>query len=444
MNRRYPSLLYVFRWAVFTLLVGAAVGSLLGRTLEGLCVGLVLVLLHWARQLHRAQRWIAEPSEEPPEGFGVWGQLFDGIYLLQRRNREDRQRLESALDYLQDSLASMRDAAVIVDRRHNIAWSNDSADFLLGIKFPEDRGQPVLNLIRQPKFHQYFEMDAPDAPLRIDPTTEGERCLQFELSTFGEGDRLIFVRDVTQQYRLEQMRRDFVGNVSHELRTPLTVIKGYIDTLQNVPQFEEARFQRPLVQMNEQTARMENLLKDLLWLSRIESAETLRKTALTDVAQLVGETVNELCAAYADRDIRLTVDSGALVLGDRQELHSAFSNLIINALKYSDADQPVDVRWFEHEGRAVFSVLDRGMGIAKRHLPRLTERFYRVDKSRSQRIGGTGLGLAIVKHVATSHQAELTIDSELGRGSEFALSFEIAAQEADEVPIASGAISVSS
>ena len=443
MNRRYPSLLYVFRWAVVTVAAGLAIGSVVGFPLEGLCAGLVLVLVHWARQLYNAQRWIADPSQEPPEGFGVWGQLFDGIYLLQRRNREDRQRLESALDYLQDSLASMRDAAVIVDRRHNIAWSNDSADFLLGIKFPEDRGQPVLNLIRQPKFHQYFELETPDGPLRIDPTTEGERCLQFELSTFGEGDRLIFVRDVTQQYRLEQMRRDFVGNVSHELRTPLTVIKGYIDTLQNIPQFEELRFQRPLVQMNEQTARMENLLKDLLWLSRIESAETLRKTALTDVAQLVGETVNELRAAYGDREIRLTVGSGALVLGDRQELHSAFSNLIINALKYSGDDQPVDVSWCERDGRAVFSVVDRGMGIAKRHLPRLTERFYRVDKSRSQRIGGTGLGLAIVKHVATSHQAELTIDSELGRGSEFSLSFDMAVRDADEAFIVSDPDSVS-
>ena len=443
MNRRYPSLLYVFRWAVVTVVAGLAIGSVVGFPLEGLCAGLVLVLVHWARQLYNAQRWIADPSQEPPEGSGVWGQLFDGIYLLQRRNREDRQRLESALDYLQDSLASMRDAAVIVDRRHNIAWSNDSADFLLGIKFPEDRGQPVLNLIRQPKFHQYFELETPDGPLRIDPTTEGERCLQFELSTFGEGDRLIFVRDVTQQYRLEQMRRDFVGNVSHELRTPLTVIKGYIDTLQNIPQFEELRFQRPLAQVNEQTARMENLLKDLLWLSRIESAETLRKTALTDVAQLVGETVNELRAAYGDREIRLTVGSGALVLGDRQELHSAFSNLIINALKYSENDQPVDVSWCERDGRAVFSVVDRGMGIAKRHLPRLTERFYRVDKSRSQRIGGTGLGLAIVKHVATSHQAELTIDSELGRGSEFSLSFEMAVRDADEAFIVSDPVSVS-
>lgn len=443
MNRRYPSLLYVFRWAVVTVVAGLAIGSVLGFPLQGLCAGLVLVLVHWARQLYNAQRWIADPSQEPPEGFGVWGQLFDGIYLLQRRNREDRQRLESALDYLQDSLASMRDAAVIVDRRHNIAWSNDSADFLLGIKFPEDRGQPVLNLIRQPKFHQYFELETPDGPLRIDPTTEGERCLQFELSTFGEGDRLIFVRDVTQQYRLEQMRRDFVGNVSHELRTPLTVIKGYIDTLQNIPQFEEPRFQRPLAQMNEQTARMENLLKDLLWLSRIESAETLRKTAVTDVAQLVGETVNELRAAYGDREIRLNVSSGALVLGDRQELHSAFSNLIINALKYSEIDQSVDVSWCERDGRAVFSVVDRGMGIAKRHLPRLTERFYRVDKSRSQRIGGTGLGLAIVKHVATSHQAELTIDSELGQGSEFSLSFEMAVRDADEAFIVSDVASAS-
>lgn len=401
-----------------------AVGWLLDYTLIGLIVGLAAVVGFWAYQLRLVQRWLDNPEGEPPEGYGLWGLILDNVFLLQRRSREAQSQLESALDYLQDSLASMRDASVIVDARGNIAWANESAHFLLGIRFPDDRGQPVLNLIRMPKFHKFFAEEDYSSPLRILPSAEGEHCLQFEISRFGAGDRLIFIRDVTDNYRLEQMRRDFVGNVSHELRTPLTVIRGYIDTLLGMEQFAEAHLQKPLLQMNEQAQRMENLLKDLLWLSRIESIETLRKTELLDVAGLIEETVAEIRTAYAEREVNLSIECSDRVLGDYMELHSAFSNLILNALKYSE-DEPVDVRWYRQGGRAIFSVTDRGLGIAAHHIPRLTERFYRVDKSRSQRTGGTGLGLAIVKHVATSHQSELHIDSEVGRGSTFSLAFPV-------------------
>lgn len=391
-----------------------------------LALALALVLAYWGYQLRLVQRWLDSPESDPPEGIGLWGRILDNIYLLQRRNREAQSRLESALDYLQDSLASMRDASIIVDSRGNIAWANESAGFLLGIHFPADRGQPLLNLIRQPRFQTYFETEDYTQPLRITPTVDGERCLQFEISRFGAGDRLIFVRDVTENFRLEQMRRDFVGNVSHELRTPLTVIKGYIDTLLSLEEGASPRLARPLSQMSDQAERMETLLKDLLWLSRIESVETLRKTEAIDVASLVRSTVTELRTGYPDREITLEVDGSAHVLGDRSELHSAFSNLIINALKYSDKSEPVDVSWRVADGCGEFAVVDRGVGIPAEHLPRLTERFYRVDKSRSQRIGGTGLGLAIVKHVATSHQADLNIDSIPGKGSRFALHFPLA------------------
>jgi two-component system phosphate regulon sensor histidine kinase PhoR len=235
------------------------------------------------------------------------------------------------------------------------------------------------------------------------------------------GDRLVFARDVTRTFRLEQMRRDFVGNVSHELRTPLTVIKGYIETLQSLEEFSATRFQRPLEQMSQQALRMENLVTDLLWLSRIEAVETLRKTELIDVPALIVGIVAELQPAFPDRLIALNQESEAAIRGDERELHSALSNLVINALKYSDGD--VRLRWWSTENSAMFSVSDMGIGIEPHHIARLTERFYRVDKSRSNAGGGTGLGLAIVKHVANSHQAELTIDSEVGVGSCFSLAF---------------------
>ncbi|MEY2909121.1 MAG: phosphate regulon sensor histidine kinase PhoR [Pseudomonadota bacterium] len=411
------------RISLWTALCGL-LGGLLGQPVIGIATGLLGVVLYWGYHLRRIRRWLDRPEGEPPEGSGLWGVILDNIYLLQRRNLETQSRLKSSLDYLQDSLASMRDAAIIVDSRGNIAWANESCHFLLGITFPADRGQPLLNLIREPKFQHYFETDDYSDPLRIIPSAEGERCLQFEISHFGVGDRLVFVRDVTETFRLEQMRRDFVGNVSHELRTPLTVIKGYIDTLQGLEAFTQPRYQRPLQQMSEQTHRMETMIKDLLWLSRIETLEMQRKSERIDVPGLIHETVSELSAGYASRKLHLDISCDAMVMGDRQELHSAFSNLIINALKYSEDD--VNIRWSCEGEIAVFAVADRGPGIARQHLPRLTERFYRVDKSRSQRVGGTGLGLAIVKHVATAHQAELKIDSMLGQGSTFALWFPIA------------------
>ncbi len=399
---------------------GFVMGALFGRPVWGVCAALIFILARWSYQLRAVHRWMAEPSAEPPETGGVWGLILDNIYQLQRRNREAQQRLETALDYLQDSLAAMRDAALIVDAQENIAWANDSAEFLLGIKFPDDQGRPLVNLIRSPIFQSYFEVGDFSNPLRLLPISEGDRCLHFEIARFGAGDRLIFARDVTENYRLEQMRRDFVGNVSHELRTPLTVIKGYVDTLQAMDEFQNARLQRPLEQMSQQTSRMENLIRDLLWLSRIETVETLRKTELLDVSILIEEIVVQLGSAYPDREIRISLENDVQVRGDRSELHSALSNLIVNALKYSDSE--VVVTCCRHEDRAVFSVSDTGIGIAQQHIARLTERFYRVDKSRSNERGGTGLGLAIVKHVAASHQADFQIESELGIGSCFRLS----------------------
>ena len=393
----------------------------LGQPLLGICAALLAVLIRWSFQLRGIHQWMNEPSADPPEGTGAWGHVLDNIYQLQRRNREAQLRLESALDYLQDSLSAMRDAAVIVDSREDIAWANDSADFLLGIKFPDDQGRPLRNLIRSPLFQDYFEADDYSNPLRSPPTAEGDRCLHFEVARFGAGDRLVFCRDITENYRLEQMRRDFVGNVSHELRTPLTVIKGYVDTLRGMDEFSEPRFSRPLEQMGQQTTRMENLVRDLLWLSRIESVETLRKTEKLDMSALIADIVAQIEPAYSNRHIQVELKSGSRVLGDRSELQSALSNLMINALKYSE--ETIEVCWRDEEGRAVFSVTDRGIGIGQQHISRLTERFYRVDKSRSNDKGGTGLGLAIVKHVAASHQAELLIESELGVGSCFSLSF---------------------
>ena len=203
------------RSVVAILLVGLGIGFILDAPGWGVALGLGVILSLWSYQLLRVQRWMLDPTVEPPKAGGIWGLFLDNIYAIQRRYREAQLRLESTLDYLQDSLAAMRDAAIIVDPHANVAWANDSADFLLGINFPSDQGQPLLNLISSIDFREYFETDDYSDPLRVLPEGYRGRCLQFEVARFGMGDRLVFARDVTRTFRLEQMRRDFVGNVSH-------------------------------------------------------------------------------------------------------------------------------------------------------------------------------------------------------------------------------------
>lgn len=404
-------------------LLGAALGILLDDIALGLLCSALALLVFWYVQLFRVERWLAQPDREPPEARGIWGRLLDHIYRLQRQSKEAQGRLEFSIQYLQDSLKSVRDAAIITDPWGNIAWVNDSAESLLGISLNDDVGRPLVNLMRIRELSQYLSLADYSQPLRLLPTSEREACLQVEVSTFSGGDRLIFVKDISEQYKLEVMRRDFVGNVSHELRTPLTVLKGYVENIQSLESELVDQIARPLAQMEMQVVRMEVLLKDLLWLSRIESIEGADKTSPINMASLVNEIAEDLRAAWPQRELICSMEYDGMILGDAVELHSAVSNLVVNALKYSGADSSVMIRWSRVDGQPTLSVIDEGEGIEPQHIPRLTERFYRVDKSRSQNTGGTGLGLAIVKHVALSHNAELVISSVYGKGSEFALAF---------------------
>lgn len=405
------------------IIAGGAVGWLFGHPFLGMALVMLTQVAYWLYQLLRIHRWLDDPEQSPPEGLGIWGEVYDQIYHLQRRNRESYARLQSTVDYLQDSFAAMRDGVVMVDEDGAIEWSNAAAQHLLGLQYPRDRGQSLLNLVRIPEFHRYILAGEFSEPLQLRVSGEAPQVLQIEVTPFGDGDRLVFVRDITKMARLEQMRRDFVGNVSHELRTPLTVIKGYIDTILANSDNLDARFVRPLEQMDQQAQRMENLLKDLLWLSRIEGVRNRAKQERVDVVALLEELEDELQTSHPERRLELQLDTHQTVQGDYRELHSAVSNLVLNAFKYSPDETLVTVSWRQRGERCELSVRDRGIGIPESHIPRVTERFYRVDDSRSSRSGGTGLGLAIVKHVAAAHRAELKIDSAAGQGSTFTLVF---------------------
>jgi two-component system phosphate regulon sensor histidine kinase PhoR len=386
-----------------------------------LMLGVAGLAVSWGWQLARLYRWFSQPDDLPPiGGAGVRGVLHD-VYVLRSRGPAASAQRQRSQPYLKDSLASMRDAALIINSDNRLVWCNDAAEYLLGIRFEEEEGRPLSDVVPGKQLKRYVKKEIFQKPLRVKPGPDPEFCLQFEFSRFGANDRLVFVKDVTEQDKLERMRRDFVGNVSHELRTPLTVIKGYIETLQSLADVADKTLHRSLSSMDTQVIRMERLIEDLLWLSRIESVEGERKDDEIHVVDALVDIRDGLAAAWPERDIELDIRCDHRILGSALELRSAISNLVVNALKYSD--ETVTIRWIDSVVGPSLSVEDAGEGIEAKHIPRLTERFYRVEKSRSQETGGTGLGLAIVKHVAVSHDAKLFVDSEVGKGSVFRLVF---------------------
>ena len=410
---------------ILLLLIAAGIGWAFDAVAVALIGVLTFVVFGYLWQLRRVLQWIDHPESEPPEGSGIWGMMLDQMYAIQRHNRDARSRLQHTVDYLRDSFRSLRDGALLIDQKGLIEWSNSSAEYLLGLRYPQDKGQNLLSLVRYPEFSSYLISADYAEPLTFSTNDFPARHLQVEVSSFGIGDRLILVRDVTQLVQIEQTRQDFVGNVSHELRTPLTVISGYVDTLLAQSEMLPPPFVKPLEQMAQQSQRMENLVRDLLWLSKIEATTTKKRVReQVDLIALCHEVVEDLRGGYPQRtiDFQCRVQR-AKIEGDYRELFSAISNLVVNALKYSADDKAVAVTLSQHDGTLRIDVRDQGVGIAEEHIPRLTERFYRVDESRSFAGGGTGLGLAIVKHVAASHEAQLKIESQLGVGSCFSLLF---------------------
>ncbi|MBF7728747.1 phosphate regulon sensor histidine kinase PhoR [Pseudomonas sp. N040] len=406
-------------------------GWISGQFGWAVAIGLGGYLLWLLRELLRLQRWLREAQSEdspPPDSHGLIGEIFDSIYHLQRRNARNRERLQAVIQRIQDSTAALNDAVIMLDNRGGLEWWNPAAETLLGLQVAKDTGQPITNLVRHPGFAEYFRRGDFSEPLELTSPVNEQRRLQLQITRYGNQDHLLVVRDITRIHLLDQMRKDFVSNVSHELRTPLTVIVGYLETLLDHTDQFSPRWVRALQQMHGQAQRMQNLLNDLLLLARLESTghpAEVQAVALEPLLQLILNDARALSAGQ--HTISLEVDGDARLLGSEAELHSAFSNLVFNAVKYTPAQGRIAIRWWSDALGGHLAVADSGIGIEARHLPRLAERFYRVDASRSSSTGGTGLGLAIVKHVLLRHDARLEITSRPGQGSTFICHFAPAA-----------------
>lgn len=404
----------------------ALVGFWLNHVVWALLLGSLLYLFWMVWQIRRLNKWLLRNNDEPPpESSGIWGDLFDNIYHLQRRQVQEKNSLQAVINRVQETSAALRDGVIVLDWRGCLDWWNPSAQRLLGFH-SSDQGKSVINFIRHPKFVNYFEEGSYNEPLEIPSPRFTSKRLQFQITRFGRNERLIVVRDVTQLHKLEQMRQDFVANVSHELRTPLTVISGYLETLSDSGANLSPPWRKALDQMQQQSKRMSLLINDLITLSKLETTESGYNHKPVKLEPLLQAIRSEATALSGDRghEISLQCESADLqLLGNDKELHSAFSNLVTNAVKYTPAGGKIAMRLWQAHHQILFSVYDNGPGFDSKHIPHLTQRFYRVEQSRNSGTGGTGLGLAIVKHVLLRHDGELQINSEVGVGSTFTCVF---------------------
>ncbi len=401
--------------------MGAAAGWAL------LSMALASHLLWRSHRLQRVTRWATDPTQPPPTVPGRWDDVLAALYRYTRAQSRDLNSARVTLHSMLAAAQALPDGVVTLNKELQIDWCNRMARAHLGLRLPTDRGHTLLNLLRSPEFAAYAHQDDWPEPILVRmPHGQDERQLLVQLTAYAHDQRLLISRDVTQIQKLETTRRDFVANVSHELRTPLTVLSGFLETMAGAPSAAIAETQRAhyLKLMIEQAARMQAIVADLLTLSTLESSPNAASEPVAMLALLSDIRLQIEALSNQRHTFDWHIDPDLDLLGIESELSSAFSNLLTNAVRYTPTGGTITISWIrEPTGGARYTVQDTGIGIAKHHLPRLTERFYRVDSGRSRAVGGTGLGLAITRHIALRHSASIHVDSKPGQGSIFTLIF---------------------
>lgn len=424
MNLVFADLLRALLWLAAATGFGWMLDGATGALIAALLAATWLIARHLWR-LGQLIRWAGQPlGTETPSATGAWEEAYGTLRKRARAGAEQREELGKLLDRFRQAAEAMPDGVVILDGHRNIEWMNDRAERSLNLHPARDIGHPIGYMLREPAFLDYLAQSHPSGPLTLRSARNPGQTLQIQSAPFAAGRSLLLVRDVTMIEKLETMRRDFVANVSHELRTPLTVVAGFIETacdgLEDLSPEELRSF---LGMAGEQSRRMQHLIEDLLTLATLETDAPPLEDDI-DMPALLAEVLDDARALSAGRhDISLENEGPPTLRGSVKELRSALGNLASNAVRYTPAEGRIVLSWRATPEGATFAVADSGIGIEAQHLPRLTERFYRVDRGRSRETGGTGLGLAIVKHVLERHQGRLEIRSEPGRGSTFSAVF---------------------
>ena len=403
-----------------------AIGFGLSRGLEALIICLLLMLCWHLAFLAQLLGWLEESLDRPlPQGRGLWEIVFSGLHRRIRIRQGQQKALSETLERFIRAFQALPDGVIAFDKNRHIDWINERAEAHFAISAEADRGQALTNLIRHPDFVAYLERGQYIEPLIYrDGRVEGLSLL-LQIIPYGNEQNLLVSRDISQLERIETMRRDFIANVSHELKTPLTVVAGFSEMLsENREINDNAEIKHYLSLICEQTVRMQRLIEDLLTLSALEAEAFAPNDGRVEIEPMLNSILTEARSlSNGQHQITLSIGTPSILAGSANELRSAFGNLAGNAVRYTPTGGKIDLLWRVHEGRGEFVVTDTGIGIPAQHLPRLTERFYRIDRSRSRETGGTGLGLAIVKHVLTRHHATLDIESEPGKGSRFSARF---------------------
>jgi two-component system phosphate regulon sensor histidine kinase PhoR len=408
-----------------TLLAALLIGLATGRTALAFAIALAAYVCVQLWNLLRLEHWLRRRRiEEPPDVSGLWGEVVAIVSRIYRRKQFHRARVTALLREFRQMTIAMPEGAVLLGPEHEILWFNQRAAQWLGLRRKRDFGIRIENLVRQPGFVEYLRTGMPSDGVVVQDTGDLSRWFSFHVVRTGMAERqLLMVRDVSREQQLQSMRKDFVANASHELRSPLTVITGYLDALAD-DQKLDATWSAPILEMRRQAERMSTIINDLLELSKLESGDRPLDEEPVDVPGMLALLRKEtLAIEQRPREVKLTLDSEAWLKGVENELHSIVSNLLSNAVKYTPVQGEVELRWWTDDEGGHISVRDTGVGIAPEHIPRLTERFYRVDSGRSRDLGGSGLGLAIVRHALQRHDATLTIESVEGRGSTFTCHF---------------------
>ncbi len=439
-----PGVLPALGWRVaLAFLAALFLGLVLGGLAWWLFAAALGLFLHLAYALSGLEQWLRTGKRRSRAAAdGILGVIYADIVQLKQRARRRKKRFHRLLREVRDSTDAMHDGGVILNAEMEIAWLNDAASRLLGLDPGRDQGQHITNLVRHPNFVAYIEEGEFSEKLRM-PGPLRNTHLSVQLIPYGNQQKLLIAQDVTREVRLEHMRRDFVANVSHELRSPLTVIAGYLESLGDETSLDDV-WREPVAEMQRQVARMNSIVHDLITLSRLEAAEHPAGQEPVDVPGMLQQLHRDaLARRERPADLSLRLETSALVRGEEQELHSVFSNLLNNALRFTPADGRIECRWWQDEDGLHCSVTDTGIGIPEALIPRITERFFRVDSGRAREVGGTGLGLAIVKHALLRHGGQLEIHSRPGEGSRFTCHFppsravlpaSAVSQESDEAP----------
>ncbi len=421
MSKDYTRLLIV-------LLIAYIVGLIVGHVFAILFLATLGCLIWQQQKLLQLLEWIRDPDKvEPPETPGVFDELSREIDRYRKRYKKRKKKLSGYLQQFQMATSALPDATVVLDDDDRIQWANRAAVQLLNIHWPQDQHQRITNLIRSPRLIDFLQNSDQEQgqTIEIKSSLDAEVYLSLRIVPYGKKQRLFVARDVTRIQRLVEIRKDFVANVSHELRTPLTVMRGYLDTLlQNREQLPE-QWQPSVKAMSDQTNRMENVVNDLLMITRLEELGKVDTNEIVVVPEMVGRIHEEAVALSGDKRhlFEISIDPDLGLRGRNAEIYSAFSNLVFNAVRYTPDGGLIRIRWYADEAGAHFQVSDNGIGIQAKDIPRLTERFYRADQSRSREHGGSGLGLSIVKHVLLRHRAKLHIESVVEQGSTFRCDF---------------------